>query len=126
MEVPVNNALKDKIKKDKHFKPKTPPQIDENAYCKWITDKYNKKCDELDKVLNMLQAARHEIRDLKKAADSRRLKYMNEMNEFSSELMKDATILKYKREIDNQNKAIKRLRNSIDTLIAENNKLKNK
>lgn len=51
---------------------------------------------------------------------------MNEANEFSPQLMKDATIQRYKREIDNQNKAIKRLRNSIDVLVAENNKLKNK
>ena len=126
MEVQENNNEKINLKQDKKYKPKTPPQIDEDTYCKWITNKYNKKCDELDKVRNMLQAARREIRDLKKAADSRRLKYMNEMNEFSSELMKDATIQRYKREIDNQNKAIKRLRNSIDSLVAENVKLKNK
>lgn len=126
MEVQESNNEKINLKEDKKHKPKTPPQIGDKEYAKWLTDKYNKKCEELNKVRSMLQAVRHEIKDLKKSADSRRLKYMNEANEFSPQLMKDATILRYKREIDKQHKVIERLRNSIDVLVAENNKLKNK
>lgn len=113
------------LKEDQKHKPKTEPQISDKEYAKWLTDRYNKKCNEVNNLRVKLKVAIDEIKLLRKAADNKRLKYMNDKQEFSRELMKDAEILKYKREIDNRNKAIKRLRNSVDNLIAENNKLKN-
>lgn len=113
------------LEEDQKYKPKTEPQIGDKEYAKWLTDRYNKKCAEVNELRIKLKIVTDKIKLLKKAADTKRLKYMNEAKEFSPQLMKDATIQRYKREIDNQNKAIKRLRNSIDTLVAENNKLKN-
>lgn len=114
------------LEEDQKYKPKTEPQIGDKEYAKWLTDRYNKKCAEVNELRIKLKIVTEKIKLLRKAADTKRLKYMNEVKEFSPQLMKDATIQRYKREIDNQNKAIKRLRNSIDTLVAENNKLKNK
>lgn len=113
------------LEEDQKYKPKTEPQIGDKEYAKWLTDRYNKKCAEVNELRIKLKIVTDKIKLLRKAADTKRLKYMNEAKEFSPQLMKDATIQRYKREIDNQNKAIKRLRNSIDTLVAENNKLKN-
>lgn len=125
MALQENNNETINLKEDQKHKPKTESQISDKEYAKWLTDRYNKKCHEVNKLRVELKVAIDEIKLLRKAADNKRLKYMNDKQEFSRELMKDAEILKYKREIDNRNKAIKRLRNSVYNLIAENNKLKN-
>lgn len=118
------------LESDKKKKRRTRPQISNEMYAKWLTDKYNRDTDELKaKIADLelqLKKEKEDNKILRASVSQKRLKYMNEANEFSPQLMKDATIQRYKREIDNQNKAIKRLRDSIDVLVAENNKLKNK
>ena len=118
------------LEADKKKKRRIRPQVSNEMYAKWLTDKYNHDTDELKaKIADLelqLKKEKEDNKILRASASQKRLKYMNEANEFSPQLMKDATIQRYKREIDNQNKAIKRLRNSIDVLVAENNKLKNK
>ena len=117
------------LEADKKKKRRIRPQVSNEMYAKWLTDKYNHDTDELKaKIADLelqLKKEKEDNKILRASASQKRLKYMNEANEFSPQLMKDATIQRYKREIDNQNKAIKRLRNSIDVLVAENNKLKN-
>lgn len=117
------------LEDDKKKKRRTSPQVSNEMYAKWLTDKYNHDTCELKaKIADLelqLKKEKEDNKILRASVSQKRLKYMNEANEFSPQLMKDATIQRYKREVDNQNKAIKRLRNSIDVLVAENNKLKN-
>lgn len=130
MEVQESNITPINLEADKKKKRRTRPQVSNEMYAKWLTDKYNHDTDELKaKIADLelkLKKKEEENKVLRASASQKRLKYMTEANEFSPQLMKDATIQRYKREIDNQNKAIKRLRDSIDVLVAENNKLKNK
>ena len=129
MEVQESNITLINLEADKKKKRRTKPQVSNEMYAKWLTDKYNNDTDELKaKIADLelqLKKEKEDNKILRASANQKRLKYMTEANEFSKELMKDATIQRYKREIDNQNKAIKRLRSSIDVLVAENNKLKN-
>lgn len=129
MEVQESNITPINLEADKKEKRRTNPQVSNEMYAKWLTDKYNHDIDELKaKIADLelqLKKEKEDNKILRASANKKRLKYMDEMNEFSPKLMKDATIQRYKREIDNQNKAIKRLRNSIDALVDENNKLKN-
>lgn len=113
------------LEEDQKYKPKTEPQIGDKEYAKWLTDRYNKKCAEVNKLRDMIRAARNEIRTLKKAADSTRLKYMNDKQEFSRELMRDDEIRKYKNEISNLHKSLAKVRQNNTLLITENLKLKN-
>lgn len=129
MEVQESNIAPINLEADKKKKRRTSPQVSNEMYAKWLTDKYNHDTYELKaKIADLelqLKKEKEDNKILRASVSQKRLKYMNEANEFSPELMKDATIQRYKREVDNQNKAIKRLRKSIDTLIAENVKLKN-
>lgn len=129
MEVQESNIAPINLEADKKKKRRTSPQVSNKMYAKWLTDKYNRDTCELKaKIVDLelqLKKEKEDNKILRASVSQKRLKYMNEANEFSPELMKDATIQRYKREVDNQNKAIKRLRKSIDTLIAENVKLKN-
>lgn len=128
MAVLVNNITPINLEADKKKKRRTNPQVSNEMYAKWLTDKYNHDTDELKaKIADLelqLKKEKEDNKILRASVSQKRLKYMNEANEFSPQLMKDATIQRYKREIDNQNKAIKRLRNSIDSLVVENVKLK--
>ena len=129
IEVQESNIAPINLEADKKKKRRTSPQVSNKMYAKWLTDKYNRDTCELKaKIVDLelqLKKEKEDNKILRASVSQKRLKYMNEANEFSPELMKDATIQRYKREVDNQNKAIKRLRKSIDTLIAENVKLKN-
>lgn len=124
-----NNITPINLEADKQKKRKTKPQVSNEMYAKWLTDKYNRDTYELKaKIADLelqLKKEKEDNKILRASVSQKRLKYINEANEFSPQLMKDATIQRYKREVDNQNKAIKRLRNSINVLVAENNKLRN-
>ena len=113
------------LEEDQKHKPKTEPQIGDKEYAKWLTDRYNKKCAEVNKLHELLKVSRNTIRQLKKASDSTRLKYMNDKQEFSRELMKDNEIRKYKNEIANLHKCLDKVRQNNKLLITENLKLKN-
>lgn len=128
MEVQVIDNLKDKIERDKKFKPKTPPQIPLDLYCKWLTDKYNKTRAKLLNRIGQLEAklktANNKLKILENTNTSNRLKYQNEKGEFLKELYKEDLVLRHQKEIKNKNNTIENLRNSVDSLIAENIKLK--
>lgn len=128
MEVQESNITPINLEADKKRKRRTKPQVSNEMYAKWLTDKYNHDVSELKaKIVDLelqLKKEKEENKVLHKSVSQKRLKYMNEVNEFNRELMKDETVLRYKREVDNQNKAIKRLRKAFDSLIAENVKLK--
>lgn len=125
MGLPESNNEFINLKEDQKYKPKTEPQIGDKEYAKWLTDRYNKKCAEVNKLRDMIRAARNEIRTLKKAANNTRLKYMNDKQEFSRELMRDDEIRKYKNEISNLHKSLAKVRQNNTLLITENLKLKN-
>lgn len=128
MEVQVIDNIKDKIEKDKRFKPKTSPQIPLDLYCKWLTDKYNKTRAKLLNRIGQLEAklktANNKLKILENTNTSNRLKYQNEKGEFLKELYKEDLVLRHQKEIKNKNNTIENLRNSVDSLIAENVKLK--
>lgn len=124
MEVQVNNCLKDKIEKDKKFKPKTPPQIPLDLYCKWLTDKYNKTRGKLLNRIGQLEAKLKTANNKINALENSHLKYKNEKGEFLKELYKEDFVLKHQKELANKDNKIKQLRDSIDSLIGENIKLK--
>lgn len=124
MEVQVNDCIKDKIEKDKKFKPKTHPQIPLDLYCKWLTDKYNKTRGKLLNRIGQLEAKLKTANNKLNAAENSRLKYQSEKGEFLKELYKEDVILKYQKELANKDNKIKQLRDSIDSLIGENIKLK--
>lgn len=116
------------LEEDKKHKPKTKPQISNSEYAKWLTDKYNRDTDELKaKIADLerrLKIEKGNNKILRASANSKRLKYMNDQQEFSHELMRDDTITKYKNEVNNLHKAIARLRQDNSKLINENLKLK--
>lgn len=128
MEVQESNITPIDLKTDRKEKCKTKPQVSDSMYAKWLTDKYNRDTSKLKaKIADLelqLKKEKEENKVLHISVSQKRLKYMNEVNEFSPQLMKDATIERYRKEIGNLHKAIIRLRKSIDTLIAENVKLK--
>lgn len=124
MEVQENDCLKDKIEKDKKFKPKTSPQIPLDLYCKWLTDKYNKTRGKLLNRIGQLEAKLKTANNKIKILENSRIKYTNEKGEFLKELYKEDLVLRHQKEIKNKNNTIENLRNSIDSLIAENIKLK--
>lgn len=130
MEVQESNITPINLEADKKKKRRTNPQVSNEMCAKWLTNKYNHDIDELKaKIVDLelqLKKEKEDNKILRASVSQKRLKYMTEANEFSKELMKDATIQRYKREVDNLHKAVNRLRNSIDVLVAENNKLKNK
>lgn len=99
MEVQVIDNLKDKIEKDKKFKPKTSPQIPLDLYCKWLTDKYNKTRAKLLNRIGQLEAKLKTANNKLKILENNRIKYTNDKGEFLKELYKDDIILKYKQEI---------------------------
>lgn len=117
-----------RIEKDKHFTPKTEPQITPELYCKWLTDKYNRDTGELRNKIGRLQAklktAENKLKINENNNSQKRLKYQNDKGEFQKELYKEDIIIKYKREIENLNKAVNRLRKENKQLIVENLKLK--
>lgn len=114
----------DKIEKDKKFKPKTPPQIPLDLYCKWLTDKYNKTRGNLLNKIGQLEAKLKTANNKIKILENNRIKYINEKGKFLKELYKEDLVLRHQKEIKNKNNTIESLRNSIDSLIAENIKLK--
>lgn len=122
------DLLVDKIEKDKHFTPKTEPQISLELYCKWLTDKYNKTVgvfnDKYNKLRAKLKTAENKLKQLDNNNSSKRLKYQNDKGEFQKELYKEDIIIKYKREVENLHKAVDRLRKENKELIVENLKLK--
>lgn len=130
MEVQESNITPINLEADKQKKRRIRPQVSNEMYAKWLTDRYNHDTDELKaKIADLelqLKKEKEDNKILRASVSQKRLKYMTEANEFSKELMKDAIIQRYKREVDNLHKAVNRLRNSIDVLITENNKLKNK
>lgn len=116
------------LEHDKKCKPKTEPQIDDEMYAKWLTDKYHKDVKKLKRRIEELEVKlkREEKRNkiLSDNANSKRLKYTDECNNFRKELMKDETVMQYKKTIETLRKTIKRLREHIESLVVENNKLK--
>lgn len=122
------DLLVNKIQKDKHFTPKTEPQITPELYCKWLTDKYNKTVgvfnDKCDKLRAKLKTAENKLKQIDNNKSSARLKYQNDKGEFQKELYKEDIIIKYKREIENLHKAVDRLRKENKQLVIENLKLK--
>lgn len=126
MEVQEINNLKIKHKGDKKFVPKTKAQITPELYEKWLTDKYIKDTSRLKHTIEDLIIRLKDFENKIKQKDSNRLKYQNEKGEFLKELYKDDLILKYKREIENLNKHIKRLRKANEELVIKNLKLENK
>lgn len=124
MEVLVNDCHKDKIEKDKNFKPKTSPQIPLNLYCKWLTDKYIKDTSHLKHTIEGLIIRLRDFENKIKQKDSNKFKYQNEKGEFLKEVYKEDIIVKLQKEINNRDNKIKALRKSIDDLVVENVKLK--
>ena len=124
MEVLVNDCIKNKIKKDKNFKPKTSPQIPLDLYCKWLTDKYKKDISHLKNVNDGLIIRLEKFENEIKQKNLSKLKYQNEKGEFLKEVYKEDIIVKLKKEISNRDNKIKALRKSIDDLVAENIKFK--
>lgn len=123
MEVLVNNHLKDKIEKDKNFKPKTSPQIPLDLYCKWLTDKYNKTRGKLLDRIGQLEAKLKTANNKIKILENSRIKYINEKGEFLKEVYKEDIIVKLQKEMSNKDNKIKALRKSIDDLVIEKIKL---
>lgn len=117
-----------KIEKDKHFTPKTEPQVSLELYCKWLTDKYNKTVgvfnDKYSKLKAKLKTAENKLKQINNDKSSARLKYQNDKGEFQKELYKEDIIIKYKKEVENLHKTVDRLRKENKQLIVENLKLK--
>ena len=126
----VLGTLEINREQDRKFKPRTSPQIDSENYAKWLTDRYNQDTAELKaKIEDLEQKLRVEKGNnkvLREAANGKRLKYMDECNKFSPELMREETIKKYVNQIHNLEKCIKKLRDTNASLIYENAQLKNK
>lgn len=122
------DLLESKIEKDKHFTPKTEPQISLELYCKWLTDKYNKTVgvfnDKYSKLRVKLKTAENKLKQINNDKSSARLKYQNDKGEFQKELYKEDIIIKYKKEVENLHKTVDRLRKENKELIVENLKLK--
>lgn len=122
------DLLASKIEKDKHFTPKTEPQISLELYCKWLTDKYNKTVgvfnDKYNKLRVKFKTAENKLKQINNDKSSTRLKYQNDKGEFQKELYKEDIIIKYKKEVENLHKTVDRLRKENKQLIVENLKLK--